>query len=263
MKSGPSLYPVVLFLYISAMSRLRAASIHLSICAGVGALLLALFWIIWYPSPLFRAVGGLDIFLMLLGIDVTLGPLLTLIVYKTGKKTLKFDLGVIALVQVLAMAYGVHTLLVARPVYLAGLGHRFEVIHANDVDEAALNTAKTSLPWAGPKWTGIKPPSDPKEREKVLFSSVAGGGDYGSLPQYHAPLETMRVELLQRAQPISELKRLNANDGLSIDEWLGSRGYNDQTAVFQGLTARSQDMAVVLDAKTAAVIGIAPFKPWD
>lgn len=245
------------------MSRLRAASIHLFICAVVGAVLLALFWFVWYPAPLFRAVGGLDIFLMLLGIDVTLGPLLTLIVFKPGKKTLKFDLAVIALLQVTALTYGVYTLLIARPVYVAGLGHRFDVIHANDVSDASLKLANRSLPWTGPLWTGIKPPSDPKEREKVLFSSVDGGGDYGSLPQYHAPLESMRAELLQRAQPVSELKRLNSNSAAAIDEWLAARGYSDKTAVFQGLAARSQDMAVVLDAKTAAVVGIAPFKPWE
>lgn len=245
------------------MSRYRAASVHLSISVVVAAVLLGLFWFVWYPAPLFRAVGGLDIFLLLIGVDVVLGPLLTLIVFKAGKKSLKFDLGVIVCVQLLAMIYGVYALAAGRPVYVASLGHRFDVIHANDVTTESLAIAKKSLPWFGPEWVGIKPPSDPKERERVLFSAIGGGGDYGSLPQYHAPLVTMRDVLLQRAKPVGDLKTLNPASAESIDAWLASHGYNANNAVFQGLSARSQDMTVILDAKTAAVVGIAPFKPWD
>ena len=58
-------------------------------------MLLAVFWFVWYPAPLFKVVGGFEIFLMLLGIDVVLGSRLTLIVFKQGKKSLKFDLAVI------------------------------------------------------------------------------------------------------------------------------------------------------------------------
>lgn len=255
---------VIMFIFDAVKpTRLVAAGIHLAISLSVAMALLAALWFIWYPAPLFRAVGGLDIFLMLVGVDVVLGPLLTLIVFKAGKKSLKFDLGVIVCLQVLALAYGVYTLSIGRPVYIAGLGHRFDVIHANDVSDESLVIAKKSLPWFGPEWTGIKPPMDPKEREKVLFGAIGGGGDYGSLPQYHAPLSTMREELLQRARPISDLKKLNPASAELIDSWLASRGYSATSAVFQGLSARSQDMAVILDAKTAAVIGIAPFKPWD
>lgn len=62
------------------MTRFRAAAIHFAICASVAVIMLALFWYVWYPSPLFEAVGGDEIFLMLLAVDVVLGPLLTLVV---------------------------------------------------------------------------------------------------------------------------------------------------------------------------------------
>ena len=48
-----------------------------------------------------------------------------------------------------------------------------------------------------------------------------------------------------------------------ITAWLRDHGQTDRSMVFQGLKARAEDMAVILDAKTARVIGIAPFKPWD
>jgi len=244
------------------MSRFRASSIHFALCLVVAAVLFSLFWFVWYPYPLFKAVGGQEIFLMLLGIDVILGPLLTLVVFKTGKKSLKFDLAVIGAVQVAALAYGVFTLLSGRPVYIAALGHRFELIQANEVGEEQLAPANASLPLWGPIWVGIKPATDKKERERMMLSGFAGA-DYGHYPQYHAPLESMRDEILANAKPISELRAKNPSREADITAWLSTRGYADPSAVFQGLKARSEHMAVILDAKTAKVIGIAPFKPWD
>ena len=244
------------------MTRLRASAIHFVICAFVGAVLLALFWLTWYPAPLFMAVGGLEIFLMLLGIDVVLGPVLTFIVFKQGKKTLKFDLAVIGCVQIAALAYGVFTLLSGRPVYIAALGHKFDLIQASEIGPNQLEGYAGSLPWLGPKLVGIRQAADNKERERMMFSGLAGA-DYGHYPKYHAPIETMRDEILANAKPIGDLRKQNKAQDSEITAWLATRGSNDQSAVFQGLRARAQDMAVILDAKTAAVIGIAPFKPWD
>ena len=244
------------------MSRFRASLIHLVLCLTVASILFFSFWFVWYPAPLFKAAGGLEIFLMLLGIDVILGPLLTLIVFKTGKKSLKFDLAVIAAIQVAALAYGVLTLLSGRPVYVAALGHRFDLIQASEVGEEQLAPASASLPLWGPIWVGIKQATDKKERERMMFRGVAGA-DYGHYPQYHAPLETMRDEILENAKPIADLRKRNLAQDAEITDWLRQHGYSDENAVFQGLKARAQDMAVIMDAKTAKVIGIAPFKPWD
>lgn len=244
------------------MDRVRAAVIHLALSVVVATALLALFWFVWYPAPLFAAIGGTHIFLMLLGVDVAIGPLLTLIVFKQGKKSLKFDLAVIALLQVSALSYGVITLLEGRPVYIAAVGHRFDVIRANEVSDSELATAQQTLPWFGPKWVGTKQAETREERERVMFSSM-GGADYGHFPQHHQPLPNMRDELLKNAKPISELKKLNPNDGVEIDRWLSSHGVRGDNVLYQGLNSRTRDMAVVLDAKTADVVGIAPFKPWD
>jgi hypothetical protein len=242
------------------MSRFRAALIHLGICALVAAALLGLFWFVWYPAPLFRAVGGLEIFLMLLAIDITLGPLLTLVVFNPSKKTLKFDLAVIGVVQLVALVYGVHTLLIARPVYVASVGNRFVVVQANDIQDADLLAAKKSLPWLGPEWVGTKTSLNKVEHERILLGGV-GGGSYGHLPQYHASLESMRDETLKNAVPISELRRRNPIQSDAITSWLRERGYSENAVVYQALVARSRNMSVMLDAKTAKVIGIAPFNP--
>ncbi len=244
------------------MTRFRAAAIHFAICAIVGVILLALFWFVWYPSPLFKAVGGDDIFLMLLAIDVILGPLLTLVVFKAEKKSLKFDLAVIGTVQIVALAYGVFTLLSGRPVFIAAVGHKFDLIQASEIGPDQLEGSTESLPWLGPKIVGVKQATDKTERERMMFSGLAGA-DYGHYPRHHAPVESMREEILKNAKPVAELRKLNASRDADITAWLRDHGQSDDSVVFQGLKARAEDMAVILDANTAKVIGIAPFKPWS
>jgi hypothetical protein len=244
------------------MNRFRAASLHFLLCLFVGGILWILLRTVWYPAPLFHAVGGQEIFLILLCIDVCLGPLMTFVVYKTDKKKLRFDFIVIGLVQIAALAYGLNTLWAGRPVYVAALGHRFDVIQATDVEEKELAVANQHLPWWGPKWVGVKEAEDKKERERILFSAMAGV-DYGSFPQHHAPLATMRDEILKRAKSIAELKKLNPGEDSRISAWLADHHVTENAVVFQGLHARGQDMTVVMDSKTTDIIGIAPFKPWN
>lgn len=240
------------------MNRATAFLLHLVISGCVGLILLLLFWFVWYPAPLGQAVGGIQIFLLLLVVDVLIGPVLTLVVFAKNKKSLRTDLAVIGVLQALALGYGLVTLLAGRPVYIAALGHRFDLIQANEIDDAALDRSKRRLPWLGPEWVGTRTPDSQKQREALMF----GGADLGSLPEFHVPIQDMRQELLARAQPIQQLKQLNAAKTTEIDAWLSRHGHNSSTVVYQGLRARNEDMAVVIETQTAKIVGIAPFKPW-
>ena len=100
------------------IQRLKLFLSHLSLSFLIALLVIGLVFFIWYPSPLATAVGVTHIFLMLLVIDVILGPLLGLLVYKEGKKTLKFDLSVIILIQIAALCYGVFSIEQGRPAWL-------------------------------------------------------------------------------------------------------------------------------------------------
>ena len=242
------------------MSRFRASGFHFVISLFVGLVLLALSWFMWYPAPMLMAIGGHEIFLLVVGIDVVLGPLLTLVVFKSGKKTLKFDLAVIALLQIAALVYGVSTLLEARPAYVAALGDKFQVIQATEVTDANLAKAKTSLPWWGPRWVGTKAPTGRYDIDAVNDVTTVGGGR-GHFPQIHVPYDSMAKELIQRAQTIAALKKINSAQAAEIDAWLAKHGYTEQTAKFQPIKISASEFVVMIDAKTAAVIGIAPFKP--
>lgn len=242
------------------MSRYKAALIHFLSSCAVGATLLALFWFVWYPSPMLTAIGGHEIFILILGIDVTLGPLLTLVVFDPKKRSLKFDLAAIGLMQISALVYGVHVLLQVRPVYVASLDGSFQVVQATEVTADNLQKSKKTLPWFGPEVVGTVAPTDRYEIDEVQMVSDAGGGR-GHFPQLHRPYEETAQAVAKAARPISQLFVANVGLEQEIKRWLASRNHDESDAVYQSIRISASEFAIVLDAKSGAVIGISPFKP--
>jgi hypothetical protein len=115
------------------VQRKHAFLIHLA----VSSLVLAAFaaWVLTalYPSPLLQLQGGTNILTMVVFVDLVLGPALTLIVYKPGKKTLLFDMAVIVAIQVVALGYGMFAIHSQRPLFLAFTLDRFMVVTAGDL----------------------------------------------------------------------------------------------------------------------------------
>lgn len=185
------------------MTRWKAAATHLALSIVViGGIALAAF-LLWYPYALYR-VAGLDrILLVMLAIDLTAGPLLTLIVYKAGKRGLKFDLTVIALCQVAFLLYGLHTLWGGRPVFLVATPDTYTLVFANEIDDADLARAAQPewrrLSWTGPVPVGARMPDDPEQQRQAMEAFMAGGAGIERSPQRYLPIETVAPDLLRTA----------------------------------------------------------------
>jgi hypothetical protein len=67
------------------MNRWKAAAIHLSISIVIAVPVGALLYFVWFPSPYFTATGASKLILLLMGVDVCIGPLLTLLVVNRHK----------------------------------------------------------------------------------------------------------------------------------------------------------------------------------
>ena len=236
------------------VNRFGAAAIHLLICALVALMLCMFFSFVWYPQPLFRAVGGWQMFSLILVVDVVLGPVLTLVLYRRGKKNLHWDLALVAVIQIAALLYGCYTMMIGRPVFIAALGGRFDVVQLSEI-----NAREVGVSWGKPVWVGSKKLQDTKAHERLLFS----GFSYAGYPETHLPLSQMADQLIKEAKPLSNLKRLNPGNEQAIDTWLDAHGVSEASAVYQPLRANAEDMAVIISATSGAVVGIAPFKPWD
>lgn len=186
------------------MTRWKAAGSHflLSILVIGGIAIIA--FLLWYPDGLYR-VAGLDrILLVMLGIDLTAGPLLTLILYKPGKWGLKFDLAVVALAQLAFLGYGLNTLWNGRPVFLVATPEAFTVVFASEVSDEDLALAKrvewSRRSWTGPILVGTRMPEDRAQRRLIIDEFMAGGAGIERSPKYYMSFEEIAPAILETAR---------------------------------------------------------------
>ncbi|HEY1291282.1 MAG TPA: TfpX/TfpZ family type IV pilin accessory protein [Burkholderiales bacterium] len=244
------------------MSRWKASGIHLLLSAAIAVGLVALMLSIWYPGPLFEAAGGDRLIFILVAVDVTLGPLITLVIFKAGKPGLKFDLAFIAAVQLAALAYGMHTVYLARPVYLVFTKDRFDLVSAKDLDPQDLQKAARPeferLPLGRPRYIAAVSPTDFEARQKLLMESLQGK-DLQMHPQYYVPYEQEIPAALARAQPVAVLIKRYPG---TIEQHLRSAGRSQESVKFLPLRGKETDGAVLLDARTGAPLDIVLVDPW-
>ena len=242
------------------MSRWRASGLHLLISIAVAIVAFALVFFLWYPSPLFAASGGERLVLLLIGIDIVIGPLLTLIVYRAGKPGMRFDLGFIATCQALALLYGLHVIVIARPVFVVFAVDRFVLVPGNRLDEADLARARVpeyaTRSWHGPVWVAAVVPADGNERMALALSG-AQGKDIEAYPKYFEPYAAHAQEALARAHPMSELiaRKPDALGELPA-------GRQPERLVFLPLIGRGRELSVVLERDTGAVVTVLDVRPW-
>jgi len=246
------------------MNRFRAAAIHLGISAAIAGLVFLILHNLWYPGDLFDSAGGRDLFFLVLAVDVTVGPLVTFIVFVPGKKGLVFDLWVIGIVQSAFLAYGVLSLAESRPVYIAFVKDRFELVRANQIPDSVLAEAHVSryrdLPWTGPAVVGVRFPTDADQSFKIMISGMAGV-DIQCYPQYHVPYDAVRPQVAARGEPIARLEKFNK--GLSTAALASKLGRAPTDLRYLPLRAGKVDLAVIFDAKSADIVRIAGLKPWE
>ncbi len=246
--------------------RLRAAAIHLAISATVAIVLVLLVTTVWYPSPLFELAKGREIFLILISCDITLGPVMTLIIFNMRKPRAELvrDLAIIATVQLAAMIYGVSTLLQARPAYIVYNAGQFNVPLANEMvdgkDDATAAEA-ASAPWFGPKLVGAKLPSDVEENNRLLFSSVSGRGDVFQMPRYFVPYDDVKTEVIARMRTAVQIAKELHVERSAVESATASYAKKGASFGLLPLRVRTTIALAVVDRKTGDLLGIEPLPP--
>ncbi len=249
------------------ITRFKAASIHLLISASIAAVVSTLMLLLWYKPPLFSALGGQQVLLILLGVDVTLGPLITLIIFNTRKsrKALSFDLMLIGLIQVTALIYGMFIVSQARPVFAVFSKDSFDLVTANSIRKEDLAKVPhadfRSLPLSGPIYVYSEIPTNIKERNEVV-TGIFLRKDLPEYPQYYMPYNEHSLAAASAAKPLSELKKLNPNDTNEIDTAIRSSGRNEADLGYLPMRAKVKDLAVLIGKGDGKIIQLLKLKPW-
>lgn len=249
----------------SNVSRWRASAIHLFISAAIAGAFLALTLLMWYPQPYFEAAGAGYLLFILIGVDVTIGPLITLIIFKVGKPGLKFDLIFIAMAQVLALAYGGHTIWNARPAFVVFAIDRFNVVPAHGVIESSLGKAQypqfARLSLTGPVLAAARLPEDRDKRHDLMFSALAGS-DVETQPEFFEPYENQQQQVIARGQPLQRLIQLYPDQEDMVRNTLADFDRSLDEVLYLPLTATRRDMALVVDATSAEIVTALAINPW-
>lgn len=237
-----------------ALSRWQAAGLHLLISAAIAAAALALILGLWFPGPLFQAAGGLGLFLILVGVDVAIGPFITLLVFKAGKPGMEFDLAAIGTLQLLALIGGFWMVSLARPAFVVFVVDRFEMVSAADLAAEALAEAKyeefRAAPWTGPRLAAADLPGDPAERQRLIELAPAGI-DVQHFPRYYVPYAERTQQVLARAVTVERLHETEPATAQAVDEWLAASGTKAGDVRALLLRTRFAWIAVLVDPKTA------------
>ncbi|WP_086930990.1 hypothetical protein [Agarilytica rhodophyticola] len=235
---------------INVHSRWQAFAVHLGISFLLFLALAGVIKLLWYPGLLFNTEGGWEGIKLIAGVDLVIGPLLTLLVYNTAKKELKRDLLIIVLMQLFCICGGMFVVERNRPI---------AIIYANDIFYTATRTqfeeydiAVDSVPllrgdsWLA--WISLDLPDDPSERRKATVERYMES-DIRRAIELYQPYETNKSRL--------------RNEGWSWDVAI-ERGYSpaehlkSESIRFFNLITRYDLYKIAVDVGTGKLIEVIP-----
>jgi hypothetical protein len=223
----------------SAENRWQAFGIHLIVSFILYVGMFSVIFFDWYPGVLFFLEGGVQGAKLIAGIDFVIGPVLTLMVYKKGKKGLKMDLAIIGLLQVFCLGYGMLRVYNDKPIVIAYADNIFYPIpsvrfysHGEDISQMELLKGKQ------PVRINIQLPENKIERLKIK-------------QQRYPRLETTT----ERYEPFNNALHLMTREGFSLEE-ASKNGFEIDEAIEPSryrvfkLFGRYGQFAVTVDMET-------------
>lgn len=244
------------------LPRLKAGGTHLLASATVALVLILVVTQVWYPAPLFDLVQGRDIFFLIIGCDISLGPALTLVIFNTRKprNELVRDIAVIACVQLIALSYGIYALSQVRPAYIVFNVARFNVTMANELLDADAKDPETAsrptAPWTGPRLVGARLPTDAKERNEMLLSALGGHGDVYQMPRYFVDYQSVKPEVIAHVKTVPEIAKMLLVEPSVVEQATESYRRRHVDIGLLPLVIRQTTGLAVVDRKTGDLLGI-------
>ena len=205
------------------MTRVQAFLIHLGISLSIFGVLAYLVVEVWYPDFFFRTDGGWQGLRLLLGVDLVLGPMLTLIVYRAGKPGLKFDLTVIGVVQVTCLAAGIWIVHGQRPLAIVYSDGSFYSVTGESFKEVDVPVPDLdAMPGPYPKWIEVKLPKDYEKQSTIRGKMLSSGRMLSTLSDYYAPFSIKDLDEREARSP-KELEDRD-RDSHALQPWLAKHG---------------------------------------
>ena len=244
--------------------RFRAFGLHLLGSILGLSLILGSLYVGWYRWPGWYLADVAQVVTVMTGVDLVLGPLLTLVIANPGKprRELTRDIGVIVAVQLIALIYGAASLWNGRPLYYAFSETQLQLVQAYDINAGetalALRQNATLAPhwYSLPRWIWAPLPEDPEESAKIVASAVAGGDDVISMPRYFKRWEDGLPALRTQLKKVDDLRYFSGADKKVLKQRMQAAGLATDQLNTMVLTGRGKPLLAVFDRNSATITAI-------
>ena len=233
-------------------NRYTAFSLHFVLSLAIFFSFLYVMLQYWYPNPYFEAQGGAEVLKILMAVDVVLGPLITLIIFKPGKPGLKLDLSLVVMVQIAALLYGTSIVYQERPVFLVFSDDRFFLLTQKEVDLTQIKSPALRR-WSvtGPVPIFVNPPKDINTLIRISLEAFSGKPGLERHPEYYEPLENNSDQMLSKSLTWEQVLKVSPHHKLTAI-------INPETPQFYAyfpLYGKDKKMIVIFDKKSQKVLG--------
>jgi hypothetical protein len=256
-------------IFSSVPSRIQAALTHLSATTAIAIVSALLVFFVWYPAPFEKLSGGAGLFLLIVACDIVLGPLLTLIVFETKKKSRKAlvrDLACICTIQVIALVYGIWTMFVARPVFVSFEKDSFRVVHANEVfDRNRIDQWDSTLsyPLSGPTVISLRPFKDQNELFAVSEDEIGAGIHLSFRPELWQTYEADQLGVILASKPVERLLASKPHFEHKVLDAVKKTQFQVKDIRYLPIVSKEKYWTILLKNDTAQVLGYIDIDTYD
>ena len=248
--------------------RLRSFGLHLLASAVALALIFGTLYFGWYRWPGWYLADVSRVVLVMAGVDIVVGPLLTFTVASPGKprRELARDIMVIVAIQLFALIYGTMSVWNGRPLYYAFSENLLQVVQAYDIDSREWALARQQKPefaphwYSLPRWIWAPLPQDSAVRNKIVASAIAGGDDVTSMPRYFKPWEQGLPALRAHLKKVDDVAYFYGSQKKELKERMQAAGLDAGQANSMPLTGRGHPLLAVFDPASAKIKAIIRLK---
>jgi hypothetical protein len=241
--------------------RLKAFSLHLLSSATVLTLILGGLYLGWYRWPGWYLTDVTTVVLVMVCVDVVLGPTLTMIIAneKKSRRELTRDIGIIVAVQLCALTYGSVQLWNGRPLYYAYSEGLLQLVQAYDIDTDEARLGREQNPGLAPHWYSLPRwiwaplPQNGEEAKKIITSSITGGDDVISMPRYFKPWNDGIPSLRSKLKRVDDVAYFAKSEKQKLKDKIRAAGMADDKLDTMPLTGRGHPLLVVFDPTTLRI----------
>jgi len=238
------------------ITRFKAFAIHIGISISIFLCLLVLLLGYWYKAPFFDLEDGPRAIQIIIFVDLVLGPLLTLVVFKPGKPGLKFDLSLIALFQLSALTYGIWMVQMARPVavilsYDALYVASYKIIKESDIPKADID----NIIGLEPTYLYINLPKDQPDFVATAMQAFKESRALELLFEYSEPLSFSNKEQTSTiAVDIEKYTAANTEWSAKLQAFMSTNKLSLETTTFLPIRARRGKYFLAVNHKSGEII---------